>query len=55
MPMKKGRKEIGANIREFRTGGRYAKILKKHGKAKAEQVAKAAVLRAGLGPPPTSA
>jgi len=42
MPLKKGAKNVGANIKELHTGPRYKANVKKFGKAKADKIAVAA-------------
>ena len=42
MPLKKGKKNIGYNIKELHKGPRYKANVKKFGKKKAHQIAVAA-------------
>jgi hypothetical protein len=44
MPLKKGKKNVGANIRELHKGPMYKKNVKKFGKAKANKIAIAAAM-----------
>jgi hypothetical protein len=44
MPLKKGKKNIGTNIKELHKGPRYAANKKKFGKKKADKIAIAAAI-----------
>ncbi len=44
MPLKTGKKNVGANIRELHRGETYARTKKKHGKKKADEQAVAIAL-----------
>lgn len=46
MPLLKGKKNVSKNIQEFHQGERYRKLLKLHGKKKADQIAVAAAMNA---------
>lgn len=45
MPGKRGKKNVGRNIKEFMTGGKYQATKKKFGKARARKQAIAVGLR----------
>ncbi len=50
MPLKRGKKNVGANIKELHTGPRYAANVQKFGKKKADEIAVAAAESASRKP-----
>ena len=51
MPLKKGKKNVGANIRELHKGKTYARAKRKFGKKKADKQAVAIALNTARKPP----
>jgi hypothetical protein len=46
MPLRKGKRNVGKNIKELHKGSRYAANVKKFGKKKANKIAVAAAMSA---------
>ena len=49
--MKPGKKNVGPNIKEFESGGRYKKAVAKYGVKHAKKIAQAAGLHAAFDAP----
>ncbi len=48
-PLLKGKANVGKNIRELHGGKMYERVMRKYGKAKADEVAVAAAMSAARG------